>query len=159
MSSCIVDNVQEYIYIYMLCDHIIFMSLESCSKVWRTAEKPRHIPLRQSRPYQTGACFHFPLTLRVDPFLLWPTLERFNSIHRFQLGKIWSRVIYCTNYDLNIKFHHQISPTHTDALFIYTLEHPFVREVKQRKTVFSAMVFGWWSVFGFHFYVCLYLRE
>ena len=44
------------------------MSPESCFKVLSAAGKPRHIPLRQSRPYHPRACFVFRLSLRVDVF-------------------------------------------------------------------------------------------
>ena len=82
----------------MLCDHRAFMSPESCSKVFCTASKPRHIPLlRQSRPYQPRSCFLFRLSLRVDPFLRWPALKSFSSTHRFQLGKILSANLYSSN--------------------------------------------------------------
>ena len=74
---------------YMLCDYRAFMSTESCVKVLSAAGKPRHITLRQSRPYQPTAYFRFRLSLRVDPFLRWPALKSFSSAHRFQLRNKW----------------------------------------------------------------------
>ena len=65
------------------------MSPELCSKVLRTAGKPRHLPLRQSRPCQPRACFlfvfQFELTLFSDG-----QLNSFSSTHHFQLGNVLS---------------------------------------------------------------------
>ena len=133
----------------MLRDYRAFMSPEPCSKVSSRAGKPRHIPLRQSRHYKPRACFLFHRSLRFDPFLRWPALKCFRSTHRYQLEKKWSQAIYCINYE--IKYY--IPPTHTDALFIYSLGHPFARDLRQRKTVFDAIVVGRWPVSIF--YVCL----
>ena len=105
MSSCIVYKMFTSTYLHKLCDHRYFMSLESCSKVLSTAGKPRHIPQRQSRPYQPRACFLFRLSLRVHPCLRWPALKSFSSTHRFQLGNILSQVLYCAMIKLSIKFH------------------------------------------------------
>ena len=71
---------------------------ERCSKVSSIAGKPRHIYLRQSRPYQPKACFLFRLSLRVDHFLRWPALKSCSSTRRFELEKMLSQVISCTNY-------------------------------------------------------------
>ena len=73
------------------------MSQESCSKVLSTAGEPRHVPLRQSRPYQSRACFLFRLSHRVDPFLRWQALKSFSPTHRSQLGKILSVNLYSSN--------------------------------------------------------------
>ena len=87
VMSCIVYSVQSYISIYALCG-----SPEAGSK-------PRHIPLRQSRPYQPRTCFHFRLAIRVDLFLRWPALKRFRSTHRFQLRKkYWARTCTAVAY-------------------------------------------------------------
>ena len=55
-------------YLHMRRDHRAFMSPESCSKVFSTDGKPRHIPLRQSRPYQPRACFLFVFHFELTPF-------------------------------------------------------------------------------------------
>ena len=94
------------IYIYMLCDHRAFMSPESCSRFSSTAGKPRHIPLRQTRPYQpTRSCFLFRLSLRVDPFLRWPALESCSSTYRFQLGKTWSSNLHSSTSSIYLLQH------------------------------------------------------
>ena len=76
MSSCIV-TMHSSTNLYMLCDHRAFMSPVSCSKILSTAGKTCHIHLRQSRPYQPRACIIFRLSLRIDPFLRWPALKKF----------------------------------------------------------------------------------
>ena len=90
----------------MLCDHRAFMSPESCSRFSSTAGKPRHIPLRQTRPYQpTRSCFLFHLSLRVDPFLRWPALESCSSTYRFQLGKTWSSNLHSSTSSIYLLQH------------------------------------------------------
>ena len=44
----------------------LYLRRKRRSPTTRTACKPRHIPLRQSRPYQPRACFIFRLSLPVD---------------------------------------------------------------------------------------------
>ena len=63
---------------------VAFQSLRSC---WHTAP-----PLRHSRPCQRRACFRFRLSIRVDPFLRWPALKSFSSIHGSQLGMYDGRI-------------------------------------------------------------------
>ena len=101
--SClhVLSTVYSSAYRYMLWDDGTFMSLESCSKVSSAAGKPRYTPPRQSRPYQPRACFLLRLSLRVEPFLIWPALKNLCSSHRFHLGK---------NEDIDPRISHSTSP-------------------------------------------------
>ena len=76
-------------YLCKFCDHRAFMSLESCSKVWSTAGKSRHAPLRQSQP---RAWLFSSFTSS------WP-LSPMASSQKFQLdpgAQIYTAVVYTT---------------------------------------------------------------
>ena len=93
--------------------------------------------------------FHFELTPFSDGQLskvsARPTVFNWNT--------------YCLKYFVvpTIKLNIKISPTHTDAPFLYSRGHPFIRDVRQPKIVFDAIVVGRWSVFWFPFFMYTFI--
>ena len=101
--SCLPGLSTIYCGISMLCENRAFMSPESCSKVLSTAGKPRHILLRQSRPYQPRACFVFRLSLWADPFLRWPALKVSAQPTVFSGEKHWAWICTAIMYNTSSK--------------------------------------------------------
>ena len=93
--------------------------------------------------------FHFELTPFSDGQLskvsARPTVFNWNT--------------YCLKYFVvpTIKLNIKISPTHTDAPFLYSRGHPFIRDVRQPKIVFDAIVVVRWSVFWFPFFMYTFI--
>ena len=73
-----------YTCINIFCGHRDLITSQEESFL---AGKPRHIPLRQTTTISTEGVFIFRLSLRADPFLPWPALERFRSTHLFYPGE------------------------------------------------------------------------
>ena len=68
MSSCI-DCLQctvVHIYICFVTTELLYRQTRVPKS--QTASKPRHTPLRQSRPYQSRACFFFVFHFELTPF-------------------------------------------------------------------------------------------
>ena len=70
----------------MLRDSRACMSPESCSKVLSTAGKRRHVPLRQSQPFQPRHAF---LVVFHSTSFSMASSQTFSSTHLFQLGRYY----------------------------------------------------------------------
>ena len=111
MSSCIVHNVLLYISIYAWWPqwfHVARVLLYVLS----TAAKPRHIPLRQSRPYQPREVFFSVFQFELAPFSDGQISRVSARPTAFYWEKYWARictaVVYLTRRRKNwIWGHHE----------------------------------------------------